>query len=112
MNEARETPSCGRITAAVKIIGDKWSSLIVQELIGGPRRFCEIEHTLGIGPRTLSQRLDDMEAEGVVEKKQFPEAPPRVEYSLTPKGEDLLPILHSMADWCTKYPPAEPVDAA
>jgi DNA-binding HxlR family transcriptional regulator len=104
MSMNSESPACSRILAAVKIIGDKWSSLIIQDLIAAPRRFCEIEHALGIGPRTLSQRLGALEQEGVIAKQQFAEVPPRVEYSLTEKGIDLLPILESMAEWASKYP--------
>lgn len=99
-----DIPQCGSITAGLKIIGDKWSGLIIRELMTGPRRFTELEQGLHIGPRTLSQRLDALESQGIIVKKQFAEAPPRVEYSLTRKGEDLLPILQSMADWGVKYP--------
>ncbi|HKU18786.1 MAG TPA: helix-turn-helix domain-containing protein [Candidatus Saccharimonadales bacterium] len=104
MDTATNDPMCKRLAAALKILGDKWSSLIIQQLTGGPRRFCEIEHAIGIGPRTLSQRLDVLEQQEVVAKKQFNEVPPRVEYSLTEKGADLLPILESMAVWAAKYP--------
>ncbi len=104
MDSQEGNQTCGRILAAVKIIGDKWSSLIINELVGGPRRFGEIADALGVGPRTLSQRLDAMETEGVVAKQHFNEVPPRVEYSLTKKGRDLVPVLLSMAEWCTKYP--------
>jgi DNA-binding HxlR family transcriptional regulator len=63
-----------------------------------------LEHALsGISPRTLSQRLDDMEHCGLITKKSFAEVPPRVEYTLTQKGKDLLPILKSMGDWGEKY---------
>jgi DNA-binding HxlR family transcriptional regulator len=99
-----EKPTCAGIAAGLKIIGDKWTGLIISELMNGPRRFTELEQHLGIGPRTLSQRLDSMEQARVITKKHFAEAPPRVEYALTEKGEDLLPILQSMANWGTKYP--------
>ncbi len=100
-----DTPACGSISASLKIIGDKWSGLLVRELMGAPRRFSELEQSLHIGPRTLSQRLDAMEQAGILIKKQYAEAPPRVEYSLTQKGEDLLPVLQSMAEWGAKYAP-------
>jgi len=102
-----DTPPCGSISAGLKIIGDKWSGFIVRELMSAPRRFTELEQTLHIGPRTLSQRLDAMEAAGILVKKQYAEAPPRVEYSLTEKGEDLLPVLQSMAEWSAKYAPSD-----
>jgi DNA-binding HxlR family transcriptional regulator len=103
MNEVTE-PRGGCIAAALNIIGDKWSGLIIRELTAGPRRFGELQTALaGISPRTLSQRLDSLEAEAVISKKTYAEVPPRVEYSLTPKGEDLTPILQSMVAWGNKY---------
>jgi DNA-binding HxlR family transcriptional regulator len=57
----------------------------------------------GISPRTLSQRLDEMEHCRLITKKSFAEVPPRVQYTLTAKGKDLLPILKSMACWGEKY---------
>src|SRR6478672_7071036 len=105
MDEVVE-PSCGCIAAALRVVGDKWSGLIVRELTAGPRRFGELQQALpGISPRTLSQRMDMLEASCIVTKKSFAEVPPRVEYSLTDKGEDLVPIIRSMADWGAKYAP-------
>jgi DNA-binding HxlR family transcriptional regulator len=104
--EANSNPTCGSIDAGLKIIGDKWTGQIVRELSAGPQRFSHLEQKLGIGPRTLSQRLDSMELQAIISKRQFAEAPPRVEYSLTQKGEDLLPVLVSIADWSHKYPVA------
>lgn len=94
---------CGNIDTALKIMGDKWTGRIVRDLMAGPRRFSELEQTLGIGPRTLSQRLDSLEENCIITKKHYAEAPPRVEYALTQKGEDLLPVLRSMAEWSEKY---------
>lgn len=94
----------GCIACAAGILGSKWTALIIRDLASGPKRFCEFERSLkGISPRTLSQRMDDLEADGVVTKQSFAEVPPRVEYSLTDKGRDLLPILKQMAVWGTKY---------
>jgi len=94
---------CGNIDTAMRIMGDKWTGRIIRDLMTGPKRFSEIEQTLGIGPRTLSQRLDALEEQCIITKKHYAEAPPRVEYTLTEKGEDLLPILRSMAEWSEKY---------
>lgn len=92
------------ISFAVKVLGDKWSPRLLFALAGGPLRFCELqERAGGVNPRTLSQRLDDLEQWGVVSKKTFNEAPPRVEYTLTKKGEELMPILRSMAAWGEKH---------
>jgi DNA-binding HxlR family transcriptional regulator len=97
-------PKTGCIATASKIIGNKWTALILRDLSTGPKRFCELEDSVkNINPRTLSQRLDDLEEYAVITKKSFSEVPPRVEYTLTSKGNDLLPILRQMANWGDKY---------
>lgn len=97
-------PINGCIAGASKIIGAKWTALILRDLYSGSKRFCELEKSVGnINPRTLSQRLDDLEDSGVITKRSFAEMPPRTEYSLTAKGKDLIPILRKMADWGSKY---------
>jgi len=97
-------PHVGCIASAMQIIGNKWTALILRDLFSGPKRFCELERSVGnINPRTLSQRLDDLEAAGIITKRSFAEVPPRTEYTLTAKGRDLQPILRDMAAWGTKY---------
>ncbi|HET7320043.1 MAG TPA: helix-turn-helix domain-containing protein [Candidatus Saccharimonadales bacterium] len=97
-------PRVGCIASAMEIIGNKWTALILRDLFTGPKRFGELEKSVGsINPRTLSQRLDDLERCGIVTKKSYAEVPPRIEYTLTQKGHDLLPILRQMAEWGTKY---------
>lgn len=94
----------GCIAAAMQIIGNKWTALILRDLFTGPKRFCELEKSVGkINPRTLSQRLDDLEEQQIITKKSYAESPPRIEYTLTKKGRDLLPILEKMAAWGNKY---------
>ena len=94
----------GCIKQALSVIGDKWSALIIRELTTGQKRFGELQKAIpGMSPRTLSQRLDDMEEVGIVSKQSFAEVPPRVEYSLTDKGNDLIPILQQMAEWGYKH---------
>lgn len=94
----------GCIACAANILGSKWTALILRDLSQGPRRFCEFEKSLpGISPRTLSQRLDTLELDKIITKKSYAEVPPRVEYTLTKKGRDLMPVLKSMADWGVKY---------
>lgn len=97
-------PKTGCIAGAMRIIGNKWTALILRDLFSGPKRFCELEKSVGnINPRTLSQRLDDLESQGIITKRSFAEVPPRTEYSLTDKGQDLLPILQQMAAWGKKH---------
>ena len=86
-------PSCH----TTELVGGKWTLLLVRDLAAGRSRFCELERSLaGISPRTLSLRLRALEEDGIVERHTYPEVPPRVEYSLTQKGIDLLPIIESM----------------
>lgn len=94
----------GCIASAMKVVGNKWTALILRDLFNGPQRFCELEKSVGnINPRTLSQRLEDLQDNGIITKKTFAEVPPRCEYTLTQKGKDLLPILEEMSAWGTKY---------
>jgi DNA-binding HxlR family transcriptional regulator len=80
-----------------EIISGKWTLLIIRDLAVGRSRFCELERSLdGISPRTLSLRLRALEAEGIVERRTYPEVPPRVEYWLTTKGQALVPLIEHM----------------
>src|SRR3954447_13591503 len=88
--------TCG-VCATADVICGKWTILVIRDLAAGRTRFSEIERSLeGISPRTLSLRLRALEEHGIVERKTFPEVPPRVEYSLTEKGRALVPIIDDM----------------
>lgn len=103
MNPVHESTSCA-VAACAEIIGAKWTALLVHDLSEGPRRFSELEHSCaGISPRTLSERLRALEDEGLVERRSYPESPPRVEYELTDKGEALLPIIEEMRHFGHDY---------
>jgi DNA-binding HxlR family transcriptional regulator len=103
MNPIHESTSCA-VAACAEIIGAKWTALLVHDLSEGPRRFSELEHSCaGISPRTLSERLRALEDEGLVERRSYPESPPRVEYELTEKGEALLPIINEMREFGHAY---------
>jgi DNA-binding HxlR family transcriptional regulator len=102
-NTIEKKPGC--VAEAVTILGNKWTALIVLELAQGCARFTHLEKAIeGINPRILSQRLDYLQQKRIITKKSYAEAPPRIEYTLTQKGKDLLPILSSMAEWGYKYP--------
>jgi DNA-binding HxlR family transcriptional regulator len=97
-------PRVGCIAAAMEIIGNKWTALILRDLVTGPKRFTELEKSVGtINPRTLSQRLEDLAQHGIITKQAFAEVPPRCEYTLTKKGQDLIPVLQQMAAWGDMY---------
>jgi len=96
MNPVHEASTCA-VAATAEIIGAKWTALLVHDLSEGPRRFSELERSCqGISPRTLAERLRALEADGILERRSYPETPPRVEYRLTEKGESLLPIIDAM----------------
>jgi DNA-binding HxlR family transcriptional regulator len=94
------------VCATADVVCHKWTILVIRDLAAGCSRFCELERSLaGISPRTLSLRLRALEQEGIVERRTFPEVPPRVEYALTDKGRALLPLLEDMRrfgrEWLT-----------
>jgi DNA-binding HxlR family transcriptional regulator len=90
------------------VVCGKWTMLVIRDLTEGRSRFCELERSLaGISPRTLSLRLRALEEEGIVERRTFPEVPPRVEYQLTEKGRALVPIVESMRAYGTTWLDAE-----
>jgi DNA-binding HxlR family transcriptional regulator len=92
----RELDGCP-ITGALQMLGDKWTMLVVRELIAGPKRTMELLNSLfPISSRTLVGRLRDMEKDRLVERTDFGGNPPHIEYALTEKGELLLPLLESL----------------
>jgi DNA-binding HxlR family transcriptional regulator len=97
-----------------EIISGKWTLLVIRDLANGCSRFCELERSLGgISPRTLSLRLRALEAEGIVQRRTYPEVPPRVEYRLTDKGRALVPLIEQMRhygrEWLMNGNGAHPV---
>ncbi|PYE54731.1 winged helix-turn-helix transcriptional regulator [Deinococcus yavapaiensis] len=98
-SDIERRPECA-VERTVGIIGAKWTTLILRELLGGTKRFGELKSALaGISPKTLSDRLRTLEAQGIVTREVFPEVPPRVEYTLTPRGHSLGDIIAAMAKW-------------
>lgn len=96
-----ETSECLEVKCPIQftldIIGSKWALLILRELFTGNRRTHEFLEALpGISTKTLTIRLRELEAYGLVSRHVFPEIPPRVEYSLTDKGQDLQPVMASL----------------
>ena len=92
----RELDGCP-ITGALQILGDKWTMLVVRELIAGPKRTMELLNSLfPISSRTLVGRLRDMEKDRFVERTDFGGNPPHIEYALTERGMLLLPLLESL----------------
>lgn len=85
---------------ALDLVGDKWTLLIVRDLVAGPRRFVELQRVLpGISTEQLRSRLNRMVADGMLTRKRYREVPPRVDYELTERARDLAPILGQLARW-------------
>jgi len=85
------------VGCCAEIISGKWTLLVIRDLAESSCRFCELERSLeGISPRTLSLRLRALEEHGIVERRTYPEVPPRVEYALTSKGKALVPLIEDM----------------
>lgn len=98
------TDTIGCVKAATKVLGDKWTPQILRYFVNEHTvRFCQVQDLVdGINPRTLSARLDSLEEAGIITKKAT-SSESRCEYSLTKKGEDLIPILHDMEAWSARY---------
>lgn len=100
------------VCATADVIGGKWTLLVIRDLASGPTRFCQLERSLdGISPRTLSLRLKALEECGVVERRMYPEVPPRVEYALTDKGRALIPLIEDMRRYGREWLLPEPAAA-
>jgi DNA-binding HxlR family transcriptional regulator len=99
------------VCRTAEIVCGKWTLLLIRDLAAGKSRFCELERSLeGISPRTLSLRLRALEAEGIIERRTYPEVPPRVEYRLTAKGEALVPLVEQMRAYGRSW--LDPVEEA
>ncbi len=90
---------CPRFERAMQLIGQRWTGMIIYQLLSGPQRFCNIESAIGISGKVLSERLKDLENEGIVKREIYPETPVRIEYSLTNKGLAFEPIIRDIEQW-------------
>ena len=95
---------CPRYEHAIQLLGKRWTGLLLDALMEGPRRFCELTATVeGLSDRVLSDRLRELEVEGVVERTVYPQIPVRVEYKLTEKGLALKPVVEAIHEWANKW---------
>jgi DNA-binding HxlR family transcriptional regulator len=101
---SKKSVSCP-VETTLAIIGGLWKVLILRELLGGTKRFNELRRALsGVTHRTLTQQLRELEAHRILRRKVYRQVPPKVEYSLTPLGESLKPVLEAMHQWGEQYP--------
>lgn len=101
--DVKSLPACP-VETTLTLIGDKWKVLILRDLMPGTKRFGELKKSIGsVSQKVLTAQLRDMEQNGLVHREVFAEVPPRVEYSLTPLGESMRPILAAMEQWGSAY---------
>ena len=92
------------VERALAVIDGKWTTLILRDLLSGTRRFGELRASLtGISPKTLTDRLRDLEANGVLTRQVYAQIPPRVEYTLTDKGRALGGVVGALAEWGAQW---------
>jgi DNA-binding HxlR family transcriptional regulator len=90
---------------ALRMMRGRWKLPILWELLGGVRRFSDLQRALaGVSAKVLTSQLRELEADGVVERQVFPEVPPRVEYRLSARGQSLIPVLDSLHAWGVAAP--------
>ena len=95
---------CSLYHQAVELIGRRWNGAIIEALMGGASRFCEIRAAVpGLKDAQLARRLRELERQGIVERRVVPSRPVRVEYALTPKGEDLRAVVAEVHWWAQRW---------
>jgi DNA-binding HxlR family transcriptional regulator len=92
------------VARTAEIVSGKWTLLIIRDLTTGTKRFSELERSLeGISPKTLSERLTALERESILQRRTYAEVPPKVEYSLTEKGQALAALIEVMREYGIKW---------
>jgi DNA-binding HxlR family transcriptional regulator len=98
------TALCPRFHKAIELVGSRWTGAILQMLMSGPTRFSTLRESVGdISDRMLSERLQELEREGLVSRNVLPDPPIRVEYELTTKGRELQSSLVAVSRWAEKW---------
>lgn len=96
----KKNMGCSSVKTTLEVIGGKWKPLIMFLLVEKTMRFSELQRNItGITQKMLTQQLRELESDGLVSRKVYPQVPPRVEYSITSHGKTLLPVLDTMHKW-------------
>ncbi|MFC3039763.1 winged helix-turn-helix transcriptional regulator [Virgibacillus xinjiangensis] len=90
---------CPKFEKAISLLSQRWTALVIYQLLQGKQRFTEIQSTIGISGKVLSERLKELEREDIVKREVIPETPVVIEYSLTEKGHAMEPILRTIESW-------------
>lgn len=105
MSEEEElAPFCPRYHHVVETIGKRWTGAVLRAMLAGCTRFTEIAEAVpGLSDRMLSERLRELEKEGIVVRTVTPSTPVQITYELTEKGRDLSDVVHAVADWAERW---------
>lgn len=102
MINKKTLPPCP-VAIVLQLIGNKWKILIIRDLLCGVRRFGQLQRSVGCSQKVLTDNLRELEENNLIKRKVYAEVPPRVEYSLSPLGQTLDPLLKEMAKWGEYY---------
>lgn len=94
---------CPKFEKAATMLSQRWTALVIYQMLEAPQRFGEIQAAIGISGKVLSDRLKDMEQEGLIKRDVYPETPVVIEYSLTEKGRSLEPVLRDIETWAEEW---------
>ena len=94
---------CPKFESALSILSKRWVGLIIYQLLDGPKRFSDLENDIHLSAKVLSERLKQLEQEGIIRRDVFPDTPVRIEYSLTDKGQSMKPVLDEISHWADAW---------
>jgi DNA-binding HxlR family transcriptional regulator len=104
LTEGDLTPFCPQFRHAIELIGRRWTGAIVRALLAGATRFSDLSDAIpGVSDRLLSERLKELETEGIVARCVTPSTPVRIDYRLTPKGQELVAVVQVISEWAHRW---------
>lgn len=98
---------CPKFEKAISLLSQRWTALVIYQLLSGPQRFSEIQFAIGISGKVLSERLKELEIKEIVKRNVIPDTPVVIEYSLTEKGQSIEPILRTIEGWSQQWVKSE-----
>lgn len=95
---------CPKFEAAFKILGKRWTGLLINVMLNGSNRFSDFEEVIpNLSAKMLAERLKELEEHGIITRSVYPETPVRIEYELTEKGKDLQKVMNEVQEWASKW---------